>query len=219
MTHDSMPVGSTSGGECRIGGRYLNTKNRQPLTLRYIGPLPPATSASTSSSSSTPQWLGVEYDDPAHGKGHSGTYEGQQVFKSVQDGAGAFIRARKGDELESGPTLIQAIKERYDLDVDLAASNNSNRREGRGGVVLGGSGSAIIVEAPGMEEVQKRLKNLDRLRQMGLEGRYISAVGGDKDERAGFRQRLKGETRSREGTGRVLILDQGWSCWTSRETC
>jgi hypothetical protein len=46
-----------------VGNRYLNAKNRQPLTLLYIGPLPPSSSIdpSASSGSSIVQWLGVEY--------------------------------------------------------------------------------------------------------------------------------------------------------------
>ena len=192
MSNGTPSGGSSSGAKRRIGARYLNSKTRQPLTLRYVGPLPPTSSSST-------QWLGVEYDDPAHGRGHSGIYEGQQIFYTIQAGAGAFIRVKKGDELEVGPTLLQAIRERYDLDSCTNEESASARIakdvsvvQGKEGVILGGSGSAIIVEAPGMEEVQKRLKDLARFRQIGLEGQYISRVGGDEAERAEFRQRLKG---------------------------
>ena len=59
--------------QLEVGRRYINAKNRQPLTLLYIGPLPPNTGAETSGPSATTIWLGVEYDDPTYGKGHSGT--------------------------------------------------------------------------------------------------------------------------------------------------
>lgn len=178
---------SSSSTVWRIGGRYLNRKTRQRLTLRYVGTLPSATNADTDTAKSQ-VWLGVEYDDPSHGKGHSGTFEDVQVFQTQQAGAGAFIRLKKGDELEQGTSLVQAIKERYGLLDQTTALGESSR-----GVSLGTTG--IVVETPGLVEVEKRLRRLDKLREIGLEGQHVSSVGGDEAERSELRKRLKGELR------------------------
>jgi hypothetical protein len=177
-----------------VGRRYINTKNRQPLTLLYIGPLPPNNDATNGSGpSSTPTWLGVEYDDPSHGKGHSGTYKGIQIFQTKQPGSGAFIRLKTGNELHEGKTFVEAINERYAL-----------QGEGMESVVLGSS-NAIIVEAPGMEGVSKRLRTLEKLRQIGLEDELICGVGGTEEERADLAARLKGSFLLLEYRGSLMI--------------
>lgn len=163
-----------------VGRRYINAKNRQSLTLLFIGHLPPDTTSQTSGPSSTPTWLGVEYDDPSYAKGHSGTYKGIQIFQARQENAGAFIKLKTGNELSGGKTFIQAINERYALDAG-----------GMESVVLGSS-NAVVVEAPGMEEVSKRLKTLEKLRQIGLEDVLICGVGGSEAERADLAKRLRG---------------------------
>lgn len=162
-----------------LGKRYINAKTRQPLTLLYIGPLPPQTGGGTSGPSSSPIWLGVEYDDPTYGKGHSGTNNGIQIFQTRQEGAGAFIKVKTGDELMRGKTFVEAINERYSVG------------NGMESVVLGSS-NAVVVEAPGMEGVSKRLSTLEKLRQIGLEDELICGVGGTEDERRNLGVRLKG---------------------------
>lgn len=171
-------VGPT-GTKLVVGKRYINAKNRQPLTLLYIGPLPPQNQAETSGPSSSSIWLGVEYDDATYGKGHSGSYENIQIFQTKQEGAGAFIRSRTGDEIQEGKTFMEAINERYTLE------------NGMKSVILGSSNS-VIVEAPGMEGVNQRLRTLERLRQIGLEDELICGVGGSEMERAHLRERLRG---------------------------
>jgi len=178
-----------------VGKRYLNAKNRQPLTLLYIGPLPPSSSKdpSASSGSSIVQWLGVEYDDTSYGKGHSGVYEGIQVFQTRQDGAGAFIRLRTGLELMEGKEFVQAFRDRYGLDQDQNRDQDGDEGEpSQQSVILGSSGSAIVVEAPGMDGVKKRLRQLERLKQIGLEDESVCGVGGTEDQREEMRARLKG---------------------------
>jgi hypothetical protein len=162
-----------------VGKRYINTKNRQPLTLLYIGPLPPNEAGQTSGPSASSTWLGVEYDDPSHGKGHSGTYNNIQIFQTRQKGAGAFIKLKTGNELQEGKTFIQAINERYALGGGMES-------------VILGSSNAVVVEAPGMDGVSKRLRTLERLRQIGLEDELICGVGGSEEERADLASRLKG---------------------------
>jgi hypothetical protein len=179
-----------SPGKLAVGKRYINTKNNQSLTLLYIGPLPPSNPSERGSSSSTTQWLGVEYDDPEFGKGHSGTYEGLQIFQTRQEGAGAFIKLRTGNEFVEGKTFIDAIKGRYGYGCGLESDGHG---EGMQSVILGSSSSAIVVEAPGMEGVTKRLRSLEKLRQIGLENEHISGVGGTEEERRDLGKRLKGK--------------------------
>jgi len=162
-----------------VGKRYINTKNRQPLTLLYIGPLPPNNAGETSGPSASSIWLGVEYDDPSYGKGHSGTYDNIQIFQTRQEGAGAFIKVKTGNELQEGKTFVQAINERYALGGGMES-------------VILGSSNAVVVEAPGMDGVSRRLRTLERLRQIGLEDELICGVGGCEEERATLESRLKG---------------------------
>jgi len=176
-----------SSAQLEVGRRYINAKNNQPLTLLYIGPLPPQNASGEGSSSSSIQWLGVEYDDPTYGKGHSGTYDGMQVFQTRQEGAGAFIKLRTGNELVEGTTFVEAIKERYGYGLD-----SNQCRDGMESVVLGSSSSAIVVEAPGMDGVTKRLRSLEKLRQIGLENEFICGVGGTEAERLDLGKRLNG---------------------------
>ena len=172
-------MASQSTMELVVGKRYINTKNRQPLTLLYIGLLPPSDAGETSGPSASSIWLGVEYDDPSQGKGHSGTYNTIQIFQTRQEGAGAFIKYKTGNELQEGKTFVQAINERYALGGGMES-------------VILGSSNAVVVEAPGMDGVSKRLSNLEKLRQIGLEDELICGVGGSEEERADLRSRLKG---------------------------
>ena len=180
----SMTAGSsspTTTSTYRTGDRYLHPKTGQPLTLRYIGTLPP-------SSSEARVWYGVEYDDPSKGKGHSGTFEGAHVFRTRQIGAGAFIKAGAAHVFESGKTFAQAIEERYSsLDQTAGPSTSS---EAADNVLLGSSNAAIVVEIPNIEQVQKRVGRLERLREMGLEGEWVSGIGGDEETRRVMRERL-----------------------------
>jgi len=173
----------SSATDLVVGKRYINTKNRQPLTLLYIGPLPPNNADETSGPSASSIWLGVEYDDPSHGKGHSGTYNTIQIFQTRQEGAGAFIKYKTGNELQQGKTFVQAINERYALGGGMES-------------VMLGSSNAVVVEAPGMDGVSKRLRNLEKLRQIGLEDELICGIGGSEQERLALGSRLKGSLSS-----------------------
>jgi hypothetical protein len=152
-----------------IGRRYLHGKTRQPLTLRYIGGLP----------GSDATWLGVEYDDPALGK-HSGVYQGGQVF-NCREGGGSFIKSVKG-ALAPGKTFAEAIEGRYGVGEEVSK------------VILGSSKDGIIVEAPGMDGVQRRLGRLERLREVGLDGEWVCGMG----DAHGLKSRLVGELFPRE---------------------
>lgn len=194
--------------EYHVGGRYLHAKSLAPVTLRYVGPLPstatlhPAESsglASASSSSANAMtedtediWLGVEYDDPSRGK-HSGTYGDTKVFSTRQDGAGAFVRYRPGVLLR-GKSFVQAVEERYGMiNPEVHPPQRSTADTTRSDkVTLGSSGGVIVVEAPGLDAVQRKVGRLERLREMGLEGEWICSVGGEEMTRRLLRERLKG---------------------------
>lgn len=198
-----------------VGKRYLHGKNRFPVTLRYVGLLPPlrgseAGGSSASSSSSTiATWLGVEYDDASQGK-HSGTFEGISVFRTRQEGAGAFIRLKSGNELVEGLTFVLAVEERYGRisssssepdagprdHADTASTDEtSGGTQGHEQFLLGSSNQAIVVEAPGLAEVQKRIGKLERLREIGLDGAWSSSLGADEETKEALRARLKGRSR------------------------
>jgi hypothetical protein len=172
-------MAGSSTTELVVGRRYINTKTRQPLTLLYIGPLPPSDAGETSGPSASSIWLGVEYDDPTHGKGHSGIYNNIQIFNTGREGAGAFIKYKTGTELQEGKTFVQAINERYALGGGMES-------------VILGSSNAVVVEAPGMDGVSKRLRTLERLRLFGREVDFFWGVGGSDEERATLGSRLKG---------------------------
>lgn len=166
--------------EYAVGKRYIHVRSRQPLTLRYIGSLPGLDAT----------WLGVEYDDPARGK-HSGEYKGSSVFKTTQLGAGAFIKYPRGSmPLDAGSELIAALQERYGA-LEGEGQESTSGRKGADAVVLGDSG--IVVEAPGMDEVARRIGRLERLREVGFENEWVRRLGGTERERCVLKERLKGE--------------------------
>ncbi|WWD18642.1 hypothetical protein CI109_103095 [Kwoniella shandongensis] len=210
----SSEAGPSRLSTYRIGNRYLHAKNRQPLTLKYIGSLPPLSSTSTvptnNDERSAQLWLGVEYDDPAYGKGHSGEYKGIQVFQTREKGSGAFLKY-VGKPLVEGKTLVESIEERYGRidpsrvvkstdsngpscdDNREASSSNSNEGTSKGGqVVLGSSSGAIVVEAPNIGDVRERVAKLEKLRNMGFEDESITSLGGSQEVREVLRTRLKG---------------------------
>ncbi len=163
-----------------VGRRYLNARTRAPLTLRYVGSLPDLEAT----------WLGVEYDDPARGK-HGGEYKGAQIFHTTEPGAGAFIKCPPGSKpLVEGAELIAALQERYG---QLEGEGEGAGREGADAVLLGDSG--IVVEAPGMRDVARRIGRLERLREVGFENEWVSSLGGSERERHVLKERLKGSYR------------------------
>jgi len=173
-----------------VNERYVHTKTHKALTVRYVGQLPGASDGLT--------WIGVEYDDPACGKGHSGVYKGTQVFQTVQLGAGAFIKfAGKNTPLRRGTSLVDALEERYGALVEDAqkpgADTGKHGSSEDSSVVLGSSNAAIVVEAPNMDAVRRRIGRLERLREIGFDGEWVAILGGSADKRQLFKERLKSE--------------------------
>lgn len=175
-----------------VGSRYFHARTRRPVTLRYIGPLPPSSSPLDPSSQ---VWLGIEYDDPSFGK-HSGIYQNIQVFRTREEGSGAFLRFA-GRPLEEGKNLVQSIEERYGPIIHNDAGQSphiaDNVHANGKGLILGSSKGSIIVEIPNnWANAQKRLGNLEKLRIMGFEEEGITALGGDENLKGIMIARLRG---------------------------
>ncbi|KAE8538924.1 hypothetical protein D1P53_005292 [Cryptococcus gattii VGV] len=175
-----------------VGSRYFHARTRRPVTLRYIGPLPPSLSPLDPSSQ---VWLGIEYDDPSFGK-HSGVYQNIQVFCTREEGSGAFLKFA-GRPLEEGKNLVQSIEERYGPIVPNDAGQSphiaDNVHANGKGLILGSSKGSIIVETPNnWANAQKRLGNLEKLRIMGFEDEGITALGGDENLKDIMITRLRG---------------------------
>ncbi|WVW84880.1 hypothetical protein I302_106915 [Kwoniella bestiolae CBS 10118] len=182
-----------------VGNRYLNAKTSHPLTLRYIGPLPPSSASSSSAVSEGEQiWLGVEYDDYTYGK-HNGTFQDTQVFRTVEEGSGSFIKYTYGSNpLRDGKGLVESIEDRYGRIVLISPEEDIRKKEDEvlGGndesVILGSSSNAIIVSAPNISSVKARIGRLEKIRNMGFEDEHIGKIGGDEHTRKVLRQRMKG---------------------------
>ncbi|WWC96270.1 hypothetical protein V866_003137 [Kwoniella sp. B9012] len=201
-----------------VGNRYLNSKTHHLLTLRYIGSLPP----SPSSLEDDQIWLGVEYDDPSNGK-HNGTYKDIQVFQTVQEGSGSFIKyiqSSKGGPLKEGNSLIRSIEDRYGSIIPNVTSTSSiNQEEGQDDgintekeekVILGSSSNAITVTLPNISSVKERVGRLEKIRNMGFEDEYISCLGGDKETKNVLRERMKSLKWLNLSNNLLSTWDQIW---------
>lgn len=178
--------------EYLVGGRYFHAKTRRPVTLRYIGHLPPSPPPLDPTSQ---VWLGIEYDDPSFGK-HSGVYQGIQVFHTREEGSGAFLKFA-GRPLQEGKNLVQSIEERYGpiIPIDLGQSSqiSDNVHLNSKELILGSSKGSILVETPNnWANARKRLGNLEKLRIMGFEDEGITELGGENNLRDIMRTRLRG---------------------------
>lgn len=171
------------------GFRYIHTESGLPITVRYIGPLPPSTENNLASNNSSMHpsstttgttWIGVEWDDPARGK-HSGTYKGEEVFRCRVPGAGSFLKWKQpvsGEGvLKEGKEFLSAVWDRY-IDSQLPTTNAE-----AASVVLGSSNGNIKVEMPNIDKVARRLRRgvedveggLD-VKEIGLEGQWIRGI-------------------------------------------
>lgn len=166
----------------QVNKRYIHTESGLPLTVKYVGPLPPTSTHKPDVSADSPTWIGVEWDDPKRGK-HSGTYQDQQVFRTRIPGAASFLkfkatkRLRSASEdaslrtgmLDAGKGFFQAVYERYidsQLEFDLPPTaskegESMSERQSSGAVekvVLGSSNGQIVVEMPNLEKIVRKLR-------------------------------------------------------------
>lgn len=164
----------------QVNKRYIHTESGLPLTVKYVGLLPPTPTHKPDADS--PTWIGVEWDDPKRGK-HSGRYQDQQVFRTRVPGAASFLKFKaakrtpsiSGDVsqqtgmLDAGKGFFQAVYERYidsQLQSDLPPTNpeeGTSISEGQSSgavekVVLGSSNGQIVVEMPNLDKIVRNLR-------------------------------------------------------------
>ncbi|WRT67964.1 uncharacterized protein IL334_004938 [Kwoniella shivajii] len=205
---EAGPSTPTARSRYTVGQRYLHCKTLHPLTLRYIGPLPPSPPSSFSSSASFSDhagndtiWLGVEYDSPSHGKGHNGTYKDIKVFDTRENGSGSFVKL-VGEPLKEGRGLIESIQERYGRIIIPSNQNETPNTQNqhtnssvyvqnveKESIILGST--KIIVETPNLSNVQERIGRLEKLRNIGFEEEFIGSLGGDDNDDGTLRKVLK----------------------------
>jgi hypothetical protein len=196
MAYTPEPSHFVAFADLRVGHRYLHASKsgHVPVTVRAILPSASAsTLAGPSSSAARGELVGIEYDDPTLGK-HSGTLDGRKVFQTRIEGAGSFVKyddaRRKG--LYRGWTLVEALMERYGVDIPLRRTAQSdtvtaaNQSDGVAGVAAEEArlANGREIEMPNMDGVAKRVARLNKLQHAGLEGYRISslALPGQVDE-------------------------------------
>ncbi|KLO19152.1 RNI-like protein [Schizopora paradoxa] len=108
-------------------------------------------------------WLGVEWDDPSRGK-HDGAKDGVQYFSCLVPGSGSFIRPSQS--ISYGCTFLEALSSKY-----IELLHGEKQKES---VVLGSSNGIIEVEAVGLDKVRSKLSNLQKLREVSLDGENIA---------------------------------------------
>jgi hypothetical protein len=193
--------------------RLTKSGERVPVTLRIYSyrndiqarlSIPPVRSVVT-------HLYGIEYDDAGRGR-HEGVYEGAQVFQCRQKGVGAGTFLLSSKDLYRGYTFAEALAERYDGEIPGSDDGSGWQRADagrdmvRGALKLGTTG--IVVEAPGLDGVQSRLKQLRRLQSVGLEEYAICERGGSDETREFLSQHLTGKLQRERGASRrpqVLI--------------
>lgn len=188
--------------QLRIGGRYLYTSKGQvhPVTVRALLPATSTTDDGVGPSTAfrATSLVGIEYDDATRGK-HSGSLDGRQVFTSRRAGAASFIKYDDyRPSLSRGWTFVEALEDRYG--VTLPGSVQAALAEARvlssslaaAPVTLGGSGGAIRVEAPNIEGIAQRMKQIERLKSVGLEEYHICGLGAGEDVKRYLADRMTG---------------------------
>lgn len=208
-----------------INKRYLHTESGLPLTVKYIGPLPPSPADDVERG---PTWIGVEWDDPARGK-HSGTYQGVQVFQCRIPGAASFLKYKPAKQvatavgstrdqssgkdgtglLDPGQGFFQAVYERYidsELDNGTASEGGSSLQSNSAEtthkvekIILGSSNGQIVVEMPNIDKVVQRLRRGVVDARSGVERASLSVreIGLEGQWVHGVERRDEGQTSSR----------------------
>ncbi|KAG8907993.1 hypothetical protein FRB99_001159 [Tulasnella sp. 403] len=124
-------------------------------TIRYIGPV----------AGYAGRWYGVEWDEPCRGK-HDGSKDGVRYFTCTAPGTPASFVKETAPTLSLGTTFLDALEKKY---LDVSESDQVET------VVLGSSGGAIVVEAPRLSKVRRRLARLEDLKVVSLDG--VSSPG------------------------------------------
>ncbi|CED82065.1 Beta-tubulin folding cofactor E [Phaffia rhodozyma] len=123
-------------------------------------------------------WLGVEWDDPSRGK-HDGEKDGVRYFTCRIPAAGSFIRPTSVKIIRPTP-FLGTLKTRY-RPPPVAMNSVDSDVSPVEGVFLGGSN--ILVEAPNLDKIRRRLMNLVALRTIGVDEEAVAGLGpGEEDE-------------------------------------
>lgn len=180
--------------------RQVRTGERVPVTLRVTSLRKSVNLvlAVVPFETKREELYGIEYDDPSQGK-HEGVLEnGDLRFTPRQKGKNACSFLLSPKDLRRGYTFAEALAERYDIDIPgvsrVFKAGRAGGPDGENGIVLGSSGGSIVVEVPGIYEVQKRFSALGRLQSVGLEEYDVYKLGGDESTRMLLRERLTCES-------------------------
>ncbi|OJA10199.1 hypothetical protein AZE42_05123 [Rhizopogon vesiculosus] len=122
-------------------------------TVKFVGPV----------DGTTGLWLGVEWDDPSRGK-HDGIKDGKRYFECRIPNSGSFIRP--SPSISYGCSFLQALNDKY-----VEAAHGDGSRET---IILGSSNGTIEVEAVDLDKIRGKLANLERLREVSLDGEKVS---------------------------------------------
>ncbi|GAA5901639.1 hypothetical protein JCM6882_006030 [Rhodosporidiobolus microsporus] len=130
-------------------------------------------------------WLGVEWDDASRGK-HSGVHEktGVRYFETRVEGAGSFLRPDAKGIDRRGKTFKQALWSKY-LDVDLLVGTTAPATSAQSPSSASATAdeptsqryatnSNFDVEVVLTSKVMEHFKQLNRLREIGLEWESVS---------------------------------------------
>lgn len=134
-------------------------------TSPAVQPIPP----------STVQVVGIEYDDPGHGK-HDGTHNGERLF-TCPDGHGSFVKLEK---VENGMSIQKVLAEKYFTGMLPDAASKRSPTEAVDAVEFTdskGREKEMTVQFVGrynMEQRQQRLESFIEvaLAETNLESRY-----------------------------------------------
>ncbi|CCM04714.1 uncharacterized protein FIBRA_06901 [Fibroporia radiculosa] len=110
-------------------------------------------------------WLGVEWDDPQRGK-HDGVKDGKRYFSCSVPGAGSFIR--QSPAITYGQSFLTSLISKY---IELPRGSTAVEK-----VILGSSNGAIEVEAVGLDRIRGNLAQLERLREISLDGENVATA-------------------------------------------
>lgn len=183
-------TGSLVGRRCRVAGK--------PATVRWgPGPVqappsrrPPAVASVAAEGEesgvcevapevSSVEVIGVEYDEPGHGK-HNGAHQGVQLF-TCREGFGSFVKVEK---VELGVSIQWQIADKYFASLLPDAASKASRAEVFDAVEYvdsKGRDKEVPVELVGRYELEQQQKRLESfvevsLGESNLESRYPEDV-------------------------------------------
>ncbi|CAG8480640.1 10838_t:CDS:10 [Acaulospora morrowiae] len=137
----------------------------QFATVRYVGPVPPRG-----------EWIGVEWDNASRGK-HDGVHDQVRYFTCSVPNSGSFIRF--SPKIDTGRSFVSAIVERYIEDPYQKINNEGEAYDAQKDLdtIYWAGNTKIEVEALGWEKVRRKLRQLDRLHEVGLSFERVSSAG------------------------------------------